>query len=153
MLVTLCWGDLGSLLGSWSTMVIWTSSPFWRIGKRTPLPLEALPKSAKANHKRTLSNLTYFLCIVNCYLRLLIISLRPKEWILTTIHELEGSPPSHPFAIYLLKYFSHAFPNEKTVDLSPKKSIELHNNCNPKTILLNKPTNRMNPKEIMKIQW
>jgi len=46
-----------------------------------------------------------------------------KEWILTAIEELERSPPSHPFAISLLKQFSYVFPNEILAGLAHKRSI------------------------------
>ena len=60
--------------------------------------------------------------------------------------------PLHPLAKQLLLKFSHVFPEDIPHGLPPKRIIQHHIDRIFETILPNKPTYRMNPKDALEIQ-
>jgi len=75
-----------------------------------------------------------------------------KEWILNVHDEPKSAIPTNPTAKSLIQNFCHLFPEEKPTSLPPKKDIQHHIDLIPSSILPNKPSYRMNPKETIDIK-
>jgi len=75
-----------------------------------------------------------------------------KEWILATQEESKSLLPDHSIAKSLLKWFSHVFPEEIPSGLPPKRDLQHHINLIPGSVLPNKLSYRMNPKDTSEIQ-
>jgi len=74
-----------------------------------------------------------------------------KEWILNIQDEAE-SLTSHPVAKALIQKFCHFFSKEIPTGLPLEGDFQHHIDLIPNSVLPNKLTNRMNPKETMEIE-